>query len=72
MAALGIAHLHKYGSATTVLELAPYTLHYAYRQVGADPDFESFTTAEAGELQRLDPEAGVLKKLSLAGYVIAD
>jgi hypothetical protein len=37
MAALGLIHLHKYGAATTMLELAPYTLHYAYRQVGADP-----------------------------------
>jgi hypothetical protein len=40
MAGLGLVHLHlQSGSSTTMLELAPFTLHYAYRQVGADPDW---------------------------------
>ncbi len=39
MAGLGLIHLHlQSGFATTMLELAPFTLHYAYRQVAADPD----------------------------------
>jgi hypothetical protein len=44
MAALGLIHLHlQSGSLTTELKLAPFTLHYAYRQVGADPDLRVFT-----------------------------
>jgi hypothetical protein len=39
MAGLGLIHLHlQSASSTTMLELAPFTLHYAYRQVGSDPD----------------------------------
>jgi hypothetical protein len=39
MAGLGLIYLHlQSGSSTTMLELAPFTLHYAYRQVGKDPD----------------------------------
>jgi hypothetical protein len=50
MAALGLIHLHlQSGSSTTVLELAPFTLHYAYRQVWRRSGFQSFTpTAEEG------------------------
>ncbi len=48
MAGLGLIHLHLHsGSSTTMLELAPFTLHYAYRQVGADPDWRVLPTAEA-------------------------
>jgi hypothetical protein len=65
MAGLGLIHLHlQSGASTTMLELAPFTLHYAYRQVGADSDWRFSPTAEVGTLTRLDPEAGVLKKLS--------
>jgi hypothetical protein len=42
MAAVGSAHLHlQSASSTTMLELAPFTLHYAYRQVWRRSGFES-------------------------------
>jgi hypothetical protein len=44
MAGLGLVHLHlQSGATTTMLELAPFTLHYAYRQGWRRSGFESLT-----------------------------
>jgi hypothetical protein len=44
MAGLGMIHLLlQSASSTTMLELAPFTLHYAYRQRWRRSGFESFT-----------------------------
>jgi hypothetical protein len=66
MAGLGLIHLLLQSSS--MLELAPFTLHYAYRQVWRRSGFQSFTIAEVGNFRGSILRREFLKKLSLAGF----